>query len=186
MTLLIVETGAVVPDSNVYDTMEGISAYHELMGNQDWENAADSPDDGRESAFIRGTAYINGHYLSRFPGMKVAGRSQSMPWPRKDARDVSGEAIASDEIPIEIKRATYVAALRELVAPGSLMPDYDGLGRVKSETLGPLSVTYMDAVDGAADAQPVIEEIDRILQPLLGYAPTSTKGAAMYGTTTRI
>lgn len=184
MTSLIVETGAGVPNANVYDTMEGISAYHRLMGNQAWEDAESSPDDERESAFIRGTAYIEGKYGPRLTGKKKGGRAQSLMFPQVGLRDASGEAIADDEVPIEWKRATYVAALRELIAPNSLTPDYDGMGRVKSETLGPLSVTYMDPVDGAADSQPVIEEIDRILQTLLGYAPL-TKGI-MTGTTTRI
>lgn len=185
MSYLIVETGAGVANANVYDTMDGISAYHEVMGNQAWADAADSPDDDRESAFIRGTAYIEGKYGPRLNGKKKSGRSQSLMFPQVGMTDASGEAIADDEVPIEWKRATYVAALRELVSPNSLMPDYDGMGRVKSETLGPLSVTYMDAVDGAADSQPVIEEIDRILQSLIGYT-TAGGGRVMTGTTTRI
>lgn len=184
MTLLIVETGAGVPDANVYDTMEGISAYHQLMGNGAWEEAADSPDDDRESAFIRGTSYIEGRYGPRLMGKKKGGRFQSLMFPQVGLVDTSGEAIADDEVPIEWKRASYVAALRELIAPNSLMPDYDGAGRVKQETLGPLSVTYIDPVDGASDAQPVIEEIDRILQSLIGYLPTGSRMRS--GTTTRI
>lgn len=184
MTFLIVETGVGVPNANVYDTMEGISAYHEVMGNEAWADAADSPDDERESAFIRGTAYIEGKYGPRLTGKKKGGRPQSLMFPQVGLVDAAGEAIADNEVPIEWKRATYVAALRELVAPNSLMPDYDGMGRVKSETLGPLSVTYMDSVDGASDSQPVIEEIDRILQSLIGYLPSGSR--MMTGTTTRI
>lgn len=184
MTLLIVETGAGVPNANVYDDMVGIDAYHKLMGNTAWEEAFSSPDDERESAFIRGTAYIEGKYGPRLNGKKKGGRAQSLMFPQIGMTDASGEAIADDEVPIEWKRATYVAALRELIAPNSLMPDYDAAGRVKQETLGPLSVTYMDPVNGAVDSQPVIEEIDRILQSLLGYLPSGTR--LMTGTATRI
>jgi len=184
MTFLIVETGAGVPNANVYDTMAGISAYHEVMGNTAWDEAADSPDDERESAFIRGTAYIEGAYGARLNGKKKGNRSQSLMFPQVGMTDASGEAIADDEVPIEWKRATYVAALRELISPNSLMPDYTGMDRVKQETLGPLSVTYADPVKGFADSQPIIEEIDRILQPLIGY--TSRSGSLRTGTTTRI
>ncbi len=184
MTLLIVETGAGVANANVYDTMVNISAYHESMGNEAWADAESSPDNERESAFIRGTAYIEGKYGMRLNGKRKNGRNQSLWLPQIGLTDYAGESIAEDEIPIEWKRATYVAALRELTAPGSLAPDYDGLGRVKSETLGPLSVTYMDVQKGVSDSQPVIEEIDRILQTLIGYARTDR--GLYFGEVTRI
>ena len=185
MPYLIVETGAGVPNANVYDTMDGISAYHELMGNTAWGDAADSPDDERETAFIRGTAYVEGKYGPKLSGRKKGGRSQSLMFPQVGLVDVAGDTISDDEVPIEWKRATYIAALRELVSPHSLTPDYDGMGRVKSETLGPLSVTYMDPVNGSADSQPIVEEIDRVLQPLLGVIATA-QGGLKFGATTRI
>ncbi len=81
---------------------------------------------------------------------------------------MTGDPIQPDEIPEEVERATYEAALRELVAPGSLSPDFLASEVVTKEKVGPIEVTYAEA---AADAQlpnrPVVPAIDEILAPLL-------------------
>ena len=164
-----------------YGSVDGFFLYCERMG----YNIGDlepSPSDSVEAILLRGSTYIDGKYRPQFNGKRTDGRAQDREWPRTDATDADGTAIPSDEVPVEIERATYEAALREHDNPGSLVPDYLATERVKSETVGPLSVTYADATErSAADAWPVIGVIDMILAPLLG----ETQEAFYFGEVTR-
>lgn len=150
-----------------YGTVEGFLAYCEENG-YDVEDLEPSPPEDTEIILRRGTTYIDGKYRARFPGKKTDGRAQILEWPRTDARDVAGDELPDDEVPREVVAATYEAALREYNEPGSLAPDYVATERVRSESVGPLSVTYAtNTTISAADAMPVISLIDMILAPLL-------------------
>lgn len=167
-----------------YGTVEGFLEYCRDNG-YDVDDLPPSPPEAVEVLLRRGSAYIDGSYRSRYPGRKTGGRAQVRDWPRTGARDASGESIAPDEIPIEVEQATYEAAIREHNAPGSLTPDYVATERVRSESVGPLSVTYADSSSSmsAQDALPVISQIDMILEPLLG--PSSSGRASLFGEVTR-
>lgn len=167
-----------------YGTVEGFFEYCASNG-YDVDELSPSPEDTVEVILRRGSVYIDGAYLDRFPGTKTGGRSQIRAWPRTGASDVEGHEIPVSEVPVEIEQATYEAALREYDQPGSLVPDYVGSDRVKSESVGPLSVTYADShTEGSArDAYPVIGVIDRILSPLLG--SSSGTGSTLFGEVTR-
>lgn len=153
--------------ANFYGTVDGFFAYCTSLGYA-VSSYSPSPSEVVEAALMRGSAYIDGKYRSRFPGKRTSGRSQPREWPRIDAIDASGETIADDETPVEIQYATYEAAFRELTTPGSLMPDYVATERVQSERVGDLSVTYANStIMRASDSWPVIGVIDGILGPLL-------------------
>jgi len=164
-----------------YGAPEGFLGYCDDHG-YDTEDLEPSPPETIETILRRGSVYIDGTYRSRFTGRKVGGRAQELEWGRVDAYDASGEDIPEGEIPIEIEQATYEAAFREWTEPGSLTPEYIATDRVKSETVGPLSVTYADSKTmSAADATPVIPIIDMILAPLL----SQPKRTSMFGEVTR-
>ncbi|WP_367346453.1 DnaT-like ssDNA-binding protein [Stenotrophomonas bentonitica] len=158
----------------MYGTLEGADSYHQARGNAAWGAGSD---EARTGALIRATDYIDGRYRvllasgrwsSMFPGVRTAGRGQPNEWPRTGAVDYDGDLIQPDEIPDEVERATYEAALRELVAPGSLSPDYVATEAVTREKVGPIEVSYADAsVTGQVPNRPVISAIDEILAPLL-------------------
>lgn len=117
---------------DIYGNLAGALAYHAERGNAGW--SADSvTDPDRSAALIRAAEFIDQSFKTRFPGYKVGQRDQIREWPRYSAGDIDGNAIAFDEIPREVERATYEAALRELAEPGSLRPDYTGSGLVKSQ-----------------------------------------------------
>lgn len=152
-----------------YGTVEGADAYHEARGNEAWTSVASSPEDEKAAALTRATAFVDGRYLPRFPGVRTDGRSQDLQWPRVGSdggpvTDAEGNEIAADEVPAEIINAVYEAALREIESPGSLMPDMDRGGKIKSLTAGSVAITYMDG----ATAETVFTAIDAILTPLLG------------------
>ena len=75
--------------------------------------------------------------------------------------------IVNTEIPIEIKRAQIEAALRELVAPGSLSPDFTASEQLKS--LDVFQVVKREFFGGGENAVlPVLHIVDGILSGLIG------------------
>lgn len=127
----------------------------------------------QEQALRRATAWIDATYRGKFPGQRQNGRGQSLEWPRKDAQDADGYDIEIDAIPSEIVSATIEAAVRELASPNGLSPDVNLSQSVRSETVGPISVTYAGAA-GVSSQRPVLTVVDDILASLIG-ARTSTK-----------
>lgn len=165
-----------------YGTLAGADSYHADRGNAAWTGI----DTVKQSALVRASAYIDGRYrlrwpsgrwVSQFSGTKAGGRAQMLEWPRNGATDYEDQLIPGDSVPIEVEQATYEAALRELVAPGSLSPDYSPSALVKSETVGPLKTDYAVAEASTGDSppnRPVIPAVDEILAPVLtarAYAP---------------
>lgn len=165
MPVLVVEDGTGLANANSWVAMSDMDTYCADMG-YTWPALA-SPDDLRISAVIRGAAYIVRTYEGRWPGTKVNGRTQALPWPREDAEDQSGADIGETEIPIEVKKAQMEAAFREYQNPGSLSPDVVGTERVLREKVGALEVQYADDSSTGASI-PVVTIIDGILAPLIG------------------
>ncbi|WP_341959189.1 DnaT-like ssDNA-binding protein [Pseudomonas sp. RC10] len=158
-----------------YGSVDAADAYHSARANAAWagEPAA------KQAALIRASAYIDGKYQAQnsngrweslFSGTKAGGRSQSLQWPRNDATDNEGHSIPSDEVPIEIEQATYEAALREIVTPGSLSPDYVATTAIKRQKLDVLEIEYQApaAAPGIVPTRPVITVVDELVAPLLG------------------
>ncbi|WP_414461816.1 DnaT-like ssDNA-binding protein [Hyphomicrobium sp. DY-1] len=162
-----------------YGTIEQASAYHDARGNAAWAAADSSPDSARLAALVRASTWLDGRFGAKYPGKKTGGRSQLLGWPRSCARDVEGNAIADDEVPVEVLSATYEAALRELADPGSLSPDLILAERVISERVGPISQTYSDnQIVTATDMRPTVTLIDDIMSALVG-AESNTKSTLL-------
>ncbi|MDB5733116.1 MAG: hypothetical protein JWQ03_3011, partial [Variovorax sp.] len=110
-----VEDGSGVTGANAYLSPADFAVY---AGQQGWAltTAEGVPytEDQIGSAIIRGRAWLDATYRSRWPGSRANGRDQSTAWPRKDATDGDGEEIADDEIPGEVIDASAEAAWREL------------------------------------------------------------------------
>lgn len=150
----------------IYGDLEGAQAYHEARGNSAWL-AVGVTDELHTAALTRATSWVDG-YRSRFPGRKVEGRSQELEWPRIDAVDADGEDIADDEIPVEIEQATYEAALRELVEPGSLSPDLERGGAVKRLKAGSVELEYADGASVSTSFTAIENLLEAILTPASG------------------
>lgn len=155
-----------------YGTVAGADAYHLARGNAGWTGTNSE----KEAALMRGSDYVDGRYRSHcggvwsslFSGTRTAGRAQPREWPRSGATDYEGSEIADDAIPIEVEFATYEAALRELLNPGSLSPDYVASQLVVKEKVGPIEVQYSDpSKNDNNPTRPVVTAIDEILAPLL-------------------
>lgn len=102
-------------------------------------------DAAKEAALRRGQDYIAGLYNARW----------ATEW-------------ANDEAPEPVKYAIVEAARRELVSPGSLLPDVTP-GSVKKQVAisGAVSVTYAVGNDVANSMRPVFTAIDGLLSELV-------------------
>ena len=176
---LIVEDGTGLPDADSYVSVTDCEAYATARG----MTFSASPADDAEAALRRATAWVDGSFRARFPGRRRNGRGQALEWPRIGAEDQEGNAIADNEIPVEIVQATCEAAIRELAAPGALSPDVVMAQTLKSASVdGAVSVTY--AGGGGVDGQrPIATVIDDILSSLIGSRAKS--GAAVFGQAAR-
>jgi hypothetical protein len=157
-----------------YGTVAAADAYHAARANAAWTGE----DVAKQAALLRASVYIDGRYRkllasgvwqSLFPGVKTEGRGQAREWPRTGAEDYEGHAIPSDQVPVEVEQATYEAALRELVEPSSLSPDFVAASTVKRQKVGPIEEEFSVAAgaDGAASVRPVISIIDEMIAPVL-------------------
>lgn len=162
----------------VYGTTSGADSYHAARGNSTWVGS----DATKEIALLRASDYVDIMFRDQFPGEKTGLRTQEREWPREWAFDKDGEAIGVNEIPVEVINATYEAALRELVAPGSLMPDVTLGKQIKSASVdGAVSVEYAGAT-GLQGMRPTVSVVGGILAPILtGYARSSIAGQAVRG-----
>ena len=161
-----------------YGTVAGADAYHSARGNTAW----DGDQDEKEIALLRGSEYIDHNFRSSFPGWKAQLRAQEREWPRSWAFDIEGNTIPIDEVPTEVERATYEAAIRELANPGILFPDLSAPGRqIKSASVdGAVSVEYVGPM-GIKSVTPIISIIRGILAPIL----TGDGGSSLSGRSAR-
>lgn len=158
-----------------YGSVAAADAYHAARANTAW--AGDEM--AKQAALIRASTYIDGKYQfqnacgrweSLFSGSKAGGRAQMLQWPRTGATDNEGSVIPPAEVPVEVEQATYEAALREIVTPGSLSPDYVASGAIKRQKVDVLEIEYQTSstTAGSVPTRPVITVVDELVAPLLG------------------
>ncbi|WP_035829792.1 DnaT-like ssDNA-binding protein [Kaistia adipata] len=149
-----------------YGDLPAALAYHTARLNAAW-SATGVTDDQRAAALVRASAVLDGRYGIRYPGRKAGGRRQALGWPRIEAEDTAGEAIAADEIPTEILNAAFEMALAELTSPGSLSPSVTpGQVKVRARVEGAVDVTYAGG-GSVASQRPTLTIVDDILTGLL-------------------
>ncbi|MGX9120329.1 DnaT-like ssDNA-binding protein [Mesorhizobium sp. BHbsci] len=117
----------------------------------------------------RGSAYIDGTYGMRFPGVPTGGLAQERAWPRTGAT-VYGATLASDLIPQRVIDASYEAAYLELNNPGSLSVTFDPARKVKRQKVEGIEREFFEPGDASfwAPNAPVSSTIDGLLAPLIG------------------
>lgn len=122
---LVVEDGTGLADAEAYIAVADADAYHAARGNAAWAALAT---EAKEAALRLGADYMGAVYGLRWCGARLT-TTQALDWPR----DAEG-------VPAAVVRANAELALR--ASAGALLADQGPA--VKSETVGPLSVTYMD------------------------------------------
>ncbi|SRR5690606_1904871 len=122
---LIVEDGTGLPNAEAYISVADADSYFAKRGNSAW---AALTVDAKEVALRLGADYMAAVYGPRWCGERLTD-TQALDWPR----DEQG-------VPEAVKRANAELAVR--ASAGVLLADQGA--QVKSETVGPISVTYAD------------------------------------------
>lgn len=168
-----------MPDN--YGTIGGFRAYHDDRGNPNLT----IDDEDVQSSLLVGSEWLDAVYRSGFPGLKVGQRAQVREWPRVGGTDIYGYAIDASIVPVEIEKATYEAAMRQALTPGSLSKDWTPSKYKRVSVDGAVSVDYVSFAN-ANDIQTRFAIIDQILAPILtGYGGTGT-ASALTGCATRV
>ena len=168
-----------IAEADAYFTARGVAA---------WTGS----DASKEQAARLGTTYLDNQYRGKWKGYRT-NETQALAWPRigegGDSRfrlpgqsfavygvvDLDGFEIATDAVPVQVKRAAMESALMALGGT-VLEPTLTRGGRIKSQTktVGPLSksTTWEDGAP-AVDRYTVI---DGLLRGLVTGAPGATSG----------
>ena len=146
---------ALTLKTDTYISLEDCDQYHTAYGNSEWPETPAEGVDGRdaiitakEAAIRKGSRFLDANYAGRWRGKKAAS-SQKMAWPRKAVYDDDGYLFDSAAIPDCVADAAAEAALRAY--SGDLLPDLERGGKVASEAVGDLSVSYFEGASGATE-----------------------------------
>ena len=169
---LITTAGAADADS--YASLAEATTYFTARGVATWTGT----DTVKENALRKATTYLDNQYRDRWVGVRVA-ETQALAWPRADGYrawttpllDADGFDIATTTVPTRVKNACLEAALLALTG-STLEPSLARGGAVKQESVGPISVTYMDGAS-AVDRYTVI---DGLLRGLVKSTPGASSG----------
>ncbi|MBO9717520.1 MAG: hypothetical protein J7507_12110 [Pseudoxanthomonas sp.] len=132
---LVVEDGTGKSTAEAYISVTAADAYFVARGNAAWAALAT---DAKEQALRKGADYLEGQYRERWKGARLTA-AQALSWPRYGVV-VDGFDVATNAVPVAVANANAEMALR--ASSGDLLADQGA--QVKSETVGPISVTYAD------------------------------------------
>lgn len=141
---LVTEDGTGKTDAESYISVTDADTYFTNRGDTVW-TALGTP--AKEAALRKATDYMVATYGMRWGGMRMT-TTQALDWPRayvpfRDAPVGYGASqpyYDDDTVPVAVQRACAELAVRASAA--DLAPDVGA--QVKSETVGPISVTYAD------------------------------------------
>lgn len=133
---IVVEDGTGVAGAVAYSTVTELRAYVPRGGLEVPSGALDA---ALEAALVRGTAYVEAAYASRWPGVRET-EDQGLSWPRTDALDTEGYELSG--VPVAVKNACMEAALIEANEAGALTEALERGGMVVRKKTGPLEKEY--------------------------------------------
>ena len=132
---LTVETGAIVSGAESYASVADADAYFTARANAAWAALSST---AKEAALRQACDYIEAVYGLRWAGDRVSD-TQPLSWPRSGVY-VDGVEIVDTALPAGLVRANIELAVK--ASAGDLLADQGA--QVRSETVGPISVTYAD------------------------------------------
>lgn len=128
---IVIEDGTGKSNAEAYISVADADAYFAARGNAAWEALTTGQ---KEQNLRLGTDYMGQVYGPRWCGERATA-TQSLDWPR-----IGVCGVDSNVVPVAVQRANAELAVR--AAAGALLADQGA--QVKSETVGPISVTYAD------------------------------------------
>ena len=166
---LIVEDNTGKADAESYVTVSEFRAYAAKRG---IEAVTDLSDDEAEQKLRVAFDYINSQWA--YSSVPKSG-DQAGEFPRVDLSDGMGRIF--NVVPPRVKQAQCAAAVEAINGP--LFATADRGGRVKSESVGPISVTYEDG----APVGKVISEVERLLFPFINDPKNPRRAAPFFNQT---
>jgi hypothetical protein len=150
---LVVENNTGMANADSYVSVADFRAY---ATNRGIETVGDLSDDEAEQKLRQGFDYVNSQWgYTSIP----KSNDQAGEFPRVDLSDGMGRIFNS--VPNRVKQAQCAAAIEAI--SGALFTTADRGGKVKSESVGPISVTYEDG----APIGKTISEVERLLMPFI-------------------
>lgn len=130
---LIVENGTGLPNADSYVSLAGFLAHCDAFG-YDYAGIGNTV---LETRIREATVFID--TFARYKGQRLQA-SQMLEFPRAGLSDWSGLIV--EGVPARVVKACCELAWK--AGQGALLEDLDRGGQIKSESVGPLSVTYAD------------------------------------------
>jgi len=150
--------------SENYGTLQGFKDYQSGRGNS--TTIADLDDSQIETALLIASEWLDNIYRNMWSGEKFAQREQIRDWPRSNAFDFNKDPVDYKTVPVEVERATYEAALRQALNPGSLSVDWTPNRYNRVAVDGAITVQYRNFIQ-ASEVQTRYAIIDQILSVLI-------------------
>lgn len=142
-----IEDGTGKANAEAYISVADADAYLYARGNLTWSDLAEQ---AREAALRVACDYMEAAYGPRWAGDRATD-TQALSWPRT----------GREGVPVAVQRANADLAVR--AAAGPLLADQGA--QVKSETVGPLSVTYADGARQSVRYAAVDAMLAALLRP---------------------
>lgn len=163
--------------ADAFASLATVETYAEAHGKSDWTDSTD--DDAKEQAIRRATSWLSTAFT--WKGYRTNGRSQALAWPRADVEDAEGEAVSSDEVPVEIVQACCEAAVYELANPGGLSPTVTLTDRIRSRQIGSMRREFFSAPTTAEAARPVLLKVRELVGGLVAAGSNPLAGRTLRG-----
>ena len=165
---LVVEDGTGLANADSYITVAQYKAYADGRG-YDYSTLTDAQ---IEVKLREGVQFVD--TIGRFKGVQLT-EGQALEFPRSGCYDWNGREVTG--VPKRVKDAQAEATYK--AQSGTLYTDADRGGMIKSESVGPISVTYMDG----APATKLYTAVMNLLKPF--FRSAKDPGAPFNGQTDR-
>lgn len=149
----VIDVGFVA-DADSYGTDDGFRSYHTSRS----RDVSAYDNDQIAGARLVASEWLDNSFRDQFQGLKVAPSTQEREWPRTSVVDYYGYAVSSLTVPVQVERATYEAAYRELQTAGALSTDARAEPYTQVRIEGAIAVTY-----GNQDAESL-----KLQMPIIG------------------
>lgn len=161
---IVVEDGTGRADAETYAAVAELDAHCAAHG----LSLTGRTEPQKEAALRKAAAFVD--TLGRYKGRRLLA-AQALEFPREGLVDWGGHPVPG--VPTRVKRACLDLAFKAL--SGELLADLDRGGRIASETVGPISVSY--APD--APAGRTYQQAEKLLAPYLREATPTMRGPGL-------
>ena len=174
MATYTLEDGSGKSDATAYASLAEVNAYinNYVRNSSTWTSLSDSD---KQNYIVEASQSVDLLWGERFVGYRTY-EAQALQFPRTAGYDTDGYAIAGDEVPIQVKRATAEMAWRHLNGSGpstttgdstDIIADTASGKNISEEEVSAGSVSTKTKYNGEKSIRKYYRKIELILAPLL-------------------